>query len=212
MSKGQFKVTFDGIQHLLQGIDVEAAELYTLLDPMLKKYAIVACATHYLHAWNGMVAVLGGRQAAGRESEPQPPCLRTELLETSAVEFVSLVSSHKAQLRSAFDDEFLQAVCQQQKELVCVAAQEPALVAQLQSKNRNAFLKSWSPCGSRLEVLEKFLTGIATVMRTTTRVEGDFSLINYRRNSYCSAMTDFSLEGVMYSKQYDALQRVAAHL
>jgi hypothetical protein len=27
MSKGQFKVTFDGIQHLLQGIDVEAAEL-----------------------------------------------------------------------------------------------------------------------------------------------------------------------------------------
>jgi hypothetical protein len=134
MSKGQVQVNFDGMHLLIQGIDVDAAELYTALDPESKKYAIVACATLYLHSMNGMVTVLGGRQAAGRESEPRPPCLPRELLDTSAVEFVSLVASHKAQLRSAFDDEFLQKVCQQQKELVRVAAKEPALMMQLQSK------------------------------------------------------------------------------
>jgi hypothetical protein len=70
MSKGQFQVNFDGMHHLIQGIDVDAAELYTALDPESKKCAIVACATLYLHSMNGMVTVLGGRQAAGRESQP----------------------------------------------------------------------------------------------------------------------------------------------
>jgi hypothetical protein len=128
MSKGQFQVNFDGTHHLIQGIDVEGAELYAAFDPESKKYAIVASVTLYLHSMNGMVTVLGGRQAAGRESEPRPPCLQRELLDTSAVDFVPLVASHKSQLRSAFDDEFLQKVCQQQKELVRVAAKEPALM------------------------------------------------------------------------------------
>jgi hypothetical protein len=199
------------MHHLIQGIDVDPAELYTELDPESRKYAIVACATIYLHSMNGMVTDHTGRQAAGRESEARPPCLPMELFDTSAVEYVSLVASHKAQLRSAFNDEFPQKVRQQQ-ELVRVAAKEPALMMKLQSKTRSAFSKSWSPCGSRLKDLEKFSAGLATAMPTTSRVEGDFSPMNSRRNSYCSAMTDFSLEGVMYSKQYDALQRVAPRL
>jgi hypothetical protein len=119
---------------LIQGIDVDAAELYTALDPEPKKCSIVACATLYLHSMNGMVTVLGGRQAAGREAEPRPPCLPWELLDNSSVEFLSLVASYKAQLRSLFDDEFLQKVCQKQKELVRVAANESALMMQFQSK------------------------------------------------------------------------------
>jgi hypothetical protein len=89
------------------------------------------------------------------------------------------------QLRPAFDDEFLQKVGQQQKELVRVAVKEPALMVQLQSKTRNAFSQSWSPCGSRFKDLEKFSAGLATMIPTTNGVEGDFSLMNYRRNSYC---------------------------
>jgi hypothetical protein len=117
----------------------------------------------FLHSMNGMVTVLGRRQAAGRESEPRPPCQSRELLDTSALEFVSLVARHKAQLRSAFDDEFLQKVCQQQMELVRFAAKEPALSMQLQSKTRNEFSQLWSPCGSRLKDLEKFSAGLTTV-------------------------------------------------
>jgi hypothetical protein len=136
VSKGQFQINFDGMYHLIQGIDVEAAELYRALDPESKKYAIVASATLCLNSMNGIVTALGGRQAAGIGSEPRPPCLPRELLDSSAVEFVSLVSSYKAQLRSAFDEEFLQKVCQQQIELVRVAAKESALVMQLQSKTQ----------------------------------------------------------------------------
>jgi uncharacterized protein (DUF2236 family) len=58
ISLAQFQVNFDGTHHLIQGIDVEGAELYTALDPESKKYAIVACATLYLRSMNGMASSL----------------------------------------------------------------------------------------------------------------------------------------------------------
>ena len=57
-----------------------------------------------------------------------------------------------------------------------------------------------------------FAEGLATVMPTNSSVEGNFSLMSYRRNYYCLGLTDFSLEGVMYAKQYKALQKVLASL
>ncbi len=59
--------------------------------------------------------------------------------------------------------------------------------------------------GSRFEVLQIFATSIATVMPTTSRVEGDFSLMSRRRDEHCTALTDFSLEGVMHENQYMAV-------
>ena len=52
----------------------------------------------------------------------------------------------------------------------------------------------------------------AAVMPTTSRVEGDFSLMGYRKNANCSGMSDFALEGVMHSKQFDALQKAALYI
>ena len=34
-----------------------------------------------------------------------------------------------------------------------------------------------------------FVEGLATMMPTTSRVESDFSLMSYRRNSYCAGLT-----------------------
>ena len=41
------------------------------------------------------------------------------------------------------------------------------------------------------------LGGLATLIPTTSHVEGYFSLMGYRRNSYCSGITNFTIEGVM---------------
>ena len=212
VSKGQFSVTIAGMEQLLQGIDVDAAELDAELNQQERSSVLAACAILYLEALCGIAVVLQGRQSAGRESAPIPPCLPLKLIKTSQVDFVSLVSSHKEQLRSAFGDEFLQIVCQQHRNLVRVAAQEAPLMSQLRSKTGNGFSKFWAPCGSRFLELQQFAAGLATVMPTTSRVEGDFSPISCYRNEYCSAMTDFSLEGVLYSKQYAALHNAAEHL
>ena len=57
-----------------------------------------------------------------------------------------------------------------------------------------------------------FADGLAALIPTTSCIEGDFSLMSYCRNSYCSGLTDFSLEGVMYANQSKDLQKVAASL
>jgi hypothetical protein len=40
-------------------------------------------------------------------------------------------------------------------------------------------------------------------------VESDFSLINWEKDDYRAGLTDFSLEGILHSKQYFELLEVA---
>jgi hypothetical protein len=100
------------------------------------------------------------------------------------------------------------------KDLVRIVAQEAPLSSQLHAKMgiNMVFSKSWSPCGPRFKKLRLFAAGLATVMPTTSRVEGDFSLMCYLRNIYASGLTDFALEGSIYAKQYDDLQVAASKL
>jgi hypothetical protein len=164
---------------------------------------------------HGLTVVLAGRQAAGREwSLPASPCLPVELINTSNVDFVSLVGSHQHALCSCFGNAFLLQVCQQHKDLVRIVAQGAPLSSQLHAKmgTNMVFSKSWSPCGPRFKELWLFAAGLATVMPTTSRVKGDFSLMSYRRKIYASGLTDFALEGSIYAKQYDDLQVAASKL
>ena len=210
---GQLSLTVNGIHQLLNGIDVNASDIRVqMTDVNQKNRFLLVSSVLYLEATNGVIVVCSGRKAAGRESDSVPPCLPMELIGTSVVEFVALVSRHKKQLQSAFKPEVLQKICQQHKDLVRIDAQDPPLRLQLQAKTRSMFSKSWSPCGYRFHELQMFAAGLATVIFTTSRVEGDFSLMSYRCNSYCSGLTDFSLEGVMYANKYKALQKVAASL
>ena len=74
------------------------------------------------------------------------------------------------------------------------------------------FSKSWAPCGSCFQELLLFSAGLATMMPTMSRVEGYFSIMGYRRNSYCSGMTEFALKGVMYAKQLFDLRKAVVQL
>ena len=77
---------------------------------------------------------------------------------------------------------------------------------------RHMFSKSWSPCGSRFQELLLFSAGLATLMPKMSRVEGDFSIVGYRRNSYCLEITKFALKGVMYDKQLFDLRKAVVQI
>ena len=123
-----------------------------LLSDQGRKVVSLASAVIYLSVLHGfLTVVLAGRQAAGRKwSLPVPSCLSVELINTSNVDFVSLVGSHQHALRSCFGDAFLlQQVCQQHKDLVRIVAQEAQLSSQLHAKmgTNMVFSKSGAPCG-----------------------------------------------------------------
>ena len=133
-------LTVNSIHQILYRIDVNDSEILSqLTDVHQKNRVLLVSSVLYLEAMNGVV-VCSGRQAAGRKIASVPPCLPMDLIDTSVVDFATLVSIHKTQLRSAFKPEVLQKICQQHKDLVHIAAQEPPLMSQLQAKTRYLFL------------------------------------------------------------------------
>ena len=99
ISMGQFSLTVNGIHQLLNGIGVDASEILAqLTDVHQKNWVLLFRSVLYLEAMNGFVVMCSERQAAGRESASVPLCLPMDLIGTSVVEFLALVSSHKTQL------------------------------------------------------------------------------------------------------------------
>jgi len=75
-----------------------------------------------------------------------------------------------------------------------------------------SFAEAWAPFDSKeFEPLKLFFGGLATIFPGTVTVESDFSLINWEKDVYRSSLTDFSLEGILHSKQYFELLGIASN-
>jgi hypothetical protein len=68
--------------------------------------------------------------------------------------------------------------------------------------------ESWKLQEGRLEELVDFAGGLATIFPRTATVESDFSVIGWEKDIYRSALTDFSLEGLLHARQFDRLRRL----
>ncbi len=53
----------------------------------------------------------------------------------------------------------------------------------------------------------RFAAGLANVMPRTSTVEVDFLTINYEKDDHRSALTSFSLEGILHTRQLEKLQQ-----
>ena len=138
-----------------------------------------------------------------------------ELFRVSQCDMIALVRKHKKRLVNHFQEkanDIIESICDQHTKLKQCIASEPELETSFRSCASADFEIAWVPGGSRFQDLQRFCAGLATVMPTTSRVEGDFSLVNYRRNDHCSNLSDFALEGVMHSHQLRELQNAVANL
>ena len=125
----------------------------------------------------------------------------------SPVDFVELVASHEKRLKTVYDDIFLEKITDQHKLLKQAVATEPVLLSALKATAKNSFHEAWNAAGHRFTELRTFAGGLASVLPTTARVEGDFSIMGYRRDDNCANLSIFSLEGVLHSKQYTKLKK-----
>jgi hypothetical protein len=53
----------------------------------------------------------------------------------------------------------------------------------------------------------RFAAGLANVMHGTSTMEANFLTINYEKDDHRSALTSFSLEGILHSRQLEKLQQ-----
>ncbi|KAI9915779.1 hypothetical protein PsorP6_008026 [Peronosclerospora sorghi] len=65
------------------------------------------------------------------------------------------------------------------------------------------FEDDWSLTGGRFSVtLQEFCGGLSSVFLGTASVESDFSIVNYVKNDFRSSLADFSLDGILHTKQF----------
>jgi len=207
MSLGQFSLNFAALPNFCRGVSVQAYELDISMTNEQRSTVYNSIAIVYLVTLNGIALILRGRQSLSQVSREIPPCLPLSISEMPTVDFVNLVRLHKSRLETVYDEDFINKITDQQRLLKRAVANEPVLRSNLENIDQNLFHEAWKSAGSRFRELRVFSEGMACILPTTARVEGDFSQMGYRRDASCAGLSDFSLEGIMHAKQFRVLEK-----
>ena len=74
--------------------------------------------------------------------------------------------------------------------------------------SKTSFEGGWGILGTQFQKLKRLCSGFASVFPGTSTVESDFSVIGWEKNEYQTALTDFSLEGILQCKQYEVHTKI----
>jgi hypothetical protein len=164
----------------------------------------------YVQAMYSVVAIVAERDARNRKkTNVAPPVLPLEITGLSTIEFTELLFEHKERLRHSFLGTVVEEVISNEfEQLVRLISQDSNLKAALMKGSEDSdFGKAWRPLGNRFPYMLRFAAGLASIMPGTTTVEVDFSTINYEKDDHRSALTSFSVEGILHSRQLEKLQQ-----
>ena len=141
-----------------------------------------------------------------------PSCLVKDLMEKTPFEFNQIVRCQRDRLLHFYTESEVEKVEVQFRSFKKFVIRNPLPVEKLEEiqKGKKAFQRSWDLVGKRFDMLQAFVAGFAGVFPNTSTVEADFSLIAFEKSPYRNALTDFSLEGILQTKQFEHLQELRA--
>ena len=124
-------------------------------------------------------------------------------------EFNVILEEQRSQYLETYTLKKFQRLQEEHRDLCRAYSVEFVLKNQLNSHNeRTSFEDGWNPLQGRFNTLKDFCGGLASVFPSTSTVESNFSVINYKKNIYRTAHTDLSLEGILHRKQLKKLDRL----
>ena len=137
-----------------------------------------------------------------------PPCLPHELVSFSGRDFAKLLRSQRGRIVAAFGEEGLDELEDEFRELVSMYRKNQTMKEALDAcSSTTSFEGGWGILGTQFQKLKRLCGRFASVFPGTSTVESDFSVIGWEKNEYRTALTDFSLEGILQCKQYEVLTK-----
>jgi len=164
----------------------------------------------YVQAMYSVAAIVAKRDTRNQEkTDVAPPVLPLEIAGLSTIEFTELLFEHEERLKHSFPGTLVEEVINNEfEQLVRLISRDSYLKVALTKGSKDSdFRKAWRPLGNRFPYMLRFAAGLASVMPGTTTVEADFSTINYEKDDHRSALTSFSLEGILHSRQLEKLRQ-----
>lgn len=141
----------------------------------------------------------------------RPPVTPHELASASCnvASFRFYVDGQRGRLERFFSEEYVHELG---REFVCfktaLQMEEPLRVAVAACTGKESFADAWKPCMGRWPLLLTFCGGLASIFPNTAVVESDFSVLGWEKDEFRKNLTDLSLEGIFYSKQYAGLRKL----
>ena len=135
-----------------------------------------------------------------------PPVLPHILVKLRGREFAVIVIEQKMRLSERWTDVQIDAIELDFQALKLAYEGEDPLKDSLDACNwSTTFESGWALLRNRFPSLESFCGGIATAFPGTSTVESDFSVVKWEKDPTRLSLSDFSLEGILHSKQYHKL-------
>lgn len=128
-------------------------------------------------------------------------------------DFVSIVRAHMPRFLAHFCEDpikteiYINAVTDKHKALRTALASNTVLAEALAAAAERDFSLAWAPAGAAFSKLQNCCSGTGTAMATSSRVEDDFFLINWRRNDHCANLVDYSLKECLHARQFTDSQK-----
>jgi len=143
-----------------------------------------------------------------------PPFLPHRLLQMDVPAFTRLLSEHRQRLLVRLSDVEVHKISQQLSLLRRAYARDNILRQALDNLHDETtqFEEGWGIVGEGYNLLKQFCGDLASTFPNTATVENDFSVLGWEKDDYRRSITDFSLEGVMHSKQFKALRELVGRL
>ena len=153
----------------------------------------------------GIEAVTAERDSSNEATEEDlPPVLPHELVKLRGAKFAAIIRKQQERLQEWVLAVEANKIEQEFQELKLAYQTEESFKNVLdQCDHKTSFCKGWDIVHACFKQLENFCGGLATVFPGTANVESNFSILKWEKDNGRTALTHFSLEGIMHAKQYD---------
>jgi hypothetical protein len=219
VSKGKYAMQLDAAHSFIENCGCFVMErLHVLSLPgeggnLLGYIQVLKSVAHmFVDLINGIESIQAERDAANDSSDfLLPPVTPLQLVDVTNRDFSILIQQQRQRLLHTFDNAEVDALEELFNDMKGLLSQNARIKALVQTeKHSSSFVEAWAPFDdNQFALLKRFFGGLASVFPGTATVESDFSLINWEKDDYRASLTDFSLEGILHSKQYFELLGIA---
>lgn len=211
---GDFVVSHEHVRLFLDGLSLWVLEALDSLEVDDVHVLASSIGKLFVEAADGISQIECERGASNEPADQLPAVLPHELAHLDMRQFAKVLQLHRDRLLPVFKAEGIESISQQFSQFLRALRQEPQFKDAVlgASDASKSFRECWAPTNYRFPLLQDFCGGLAAAFPNTATVESDFSIIGWEKDDCRMDLTDFSLEGILHSKQYSRLQKLSRDL
>ena len=191
---------------MVENLDPWVLQRFLQLGDVQKHLQIRATARMFVDAAEGIHKILPVHDGHNDGYDiTLPPVLPHQLVKQDLRKIQSFVSQHHTQLVEHLSEEDIHSIGREFVDLKRLYREDEGIATLIENcSDTSTFEQCWQVVPQFCH-LQQFCGGLATTFPLTATVESDFSVLGWEKNSCRTSLTDFSLEGVLYCKQYKQL-------